>query len=149
MLNLIGALDKPTQGRVLVDGADISAVPERKLHGVRRQGRWLRFPALLPGADPQRPGERAGAGHAAAPRDRPPIANVRKGLLRAVGLGKRLGHRPGQLSGGEQQRVAVARALLLDPPLMLADEPTGNLDSASGGGVLELLLGLNREGGRR
>lgn len=145
LLNLVGALDKATEGRVLVDGMDIGAIPERNLHEVRRKAigfvfqRFYLVPILtalenvLVPAMPIREGQAAFRARA-------------EELLHAVGLGKRLAHRPGQLSGGEQQRVAVARAMLLDPPLLLADEPTGNLDSQAGGGVLELLLGLQRQG---
>ena len=145
LLNLVGALDKATEGRVLVDGIDIGAIPERNLHEVRRKAigfvfqRFYLVPILtalenvLVPAMPLKEGQAAFRARA-------------EELLHAVGLGKRLGHRPGQLSGGEQQRVAVARAMLLDPPLLLADEPTGNLDSQAGGGVLDLLLGLQRQG---
>ncbi|MDB5058100.1 MAG: transporter related protein [Chloroflexi bacterium] len=147
MLNLVGALDKPTSGTVELDGLDIGNVAERKLHTVRRQAvgfvfqRFYLVPILTALENVLVPAMPLKDGHAAY-RERA------EELLRSVGLGKRLRHRPGQLSGGEQQRVAVARALLLDPPLVLADEPTGNLDSASGAGVLELLLALNRDAGK-
>ncbi|MHB8077710.1 MAG: ABC transporter ATP-binding protein [Candidatus Krumholzibacteriia bacterium] len=147
LLNLIGLLDRPTAGRVLLGGTDTAGLDDAAL--TRRRGREIGFvfqfhhllPAftalenvLLPGlADRGRPDPRL--------RER---ANE---LLRRVGLADRLRHRPDALSGGQQQRVAIARALAMDPPLVLADEPTGNLDTASADEVFALLREINRERG--
>jgi putative ABC transport system ATP-binding protein len=145
MLHMIGTLDRPSSGTIRIDGYDVAALSDRELSALRarRIGFVFQHFHLAPG--------------------RNAVANVADGLLYAgiprkererraeaalvrVGLGARLGHRPHQLSGGEQQRVAMARAVAGDPAVLLADEPTGNLDSASGAGVMQLLYELNASG---
>jgi putative ABC transport system ATP-binding protein len=141
LLGLVAGLDAPTAGRVLIDGVDITALDEDGLARLRgsRIGFVFQFFHLLPSLTAYEnvlvPMEIAGAKDAAA--------RARE-LLSEVGLEDRANHYPSQLSGGEQQRIAVARALANDPPLLLADEPTGNLDSATGHAIIELLLGINR-----
>ena len=141
LLGLVAGLDAPTAGRVLIDGVDITALDEDGLARLRgsRIGFVFQFFHLLPSLTAYEnvlvPMEIAGANDAAA--------RARE-LLSEVGLEDRANHYPSQLSGGEQQRIAVARALANDPPLLLADEPTGNLDSATGHAIIELLLGINR-----
>ncbi|HEX2045303.1 MAG TPA: ABC transporter ATP-binding protein [Gaiellaceae bacterium] len=141
LLNLVGGLDRPTAGRVWVAGTEVSGLAEEELVRYRRttigfvfQGFGLlpvltaaenvEVPLRLQKAEPQR-------------RDR----RVRE-LLEAVGLGGRANHRPYELSGGEQQRVAIVRALVNDPPLLLADEPTGQLDSENARTIMELIRDL-------
>jgi putative ABC transport system ATP-binding protein len=145
MLGLIAGLDAPTSGRILLDGTDITRLTEEQLARLRGSmvGIVFQFFHLLPSLTALEnvlvPLEIAGA------RD----AGVRaRALLADVGLQARGHHFPSQLSGGEQQRVAIARALANDPPILLADEPTGNLDSATGHHVIELLVTINRERGR-
>ena len=141
LLGLIAGLDAPSAGRVIIDGTDITALDEDGLARLRgtKIGFVFQFFHLLPSLTAYEnvlvPMEIAGARDAADRATR---------LLAEVGLQDRGHHYPSQLSGGEQQRVAIARALANDPPLLLADEPTGNLDSSTGHSIIELLLGINR-----
>ena len=144
LLGLVAGLDAPSTGRVVIDGVDITALDEdglARLRG-RRIGFVFQFFHLLPSLTAYEnvlvPMEIAGAAGGPARA---------RALLEEVGLLDRLHHYPSQLSGGEQQRVAIARALANDPPILLADEPTGNLDSATGHQVIELLLDINRTRG--
>jgi putative ABC transport system ATP-binding protein len=136
LLHLIGALDQPDAGQVILEGRDIASLPERELAIIRRRrlGFLLQFFSLLPTMN--------ACENVAFPLtlDGAPAAAQRaRETLREVGLEHRLGHRPSELSGGEQQRVALARALVSRPAVVLADEPTGNLDSAGSKEILQLL----------
>lgn len=146
LLHILGTLDRPTEGTVYLAGQDLFALPEAELAALRNReiGFIFQFHHLLPDFTALEnvtvPGLIAGLSWSEASRRA-------TDMLQKVGLGERLNHRPGELSGGEQQRVAVARAVVLRPRVILADEPTGNLDPATGEGVLHLLLSLNQEMG--
>ena len=135
LLNLIAGVDRADAGRVLVCGTDLSRAGERELTALRRASIGVVFQAfhLVPNLTAE---ENVALPLALAGRSDPERVRT---LLARVGLGERLRHHPGELSGGEQQRVAVARALVHRPALVVADEPTGNLDSGSGARVLALL----------
>jgi putative ABC transport system ATP-binding protein len=143
LLGLLAGLDTPTSGTILLDGIDITDLREDALARIRGQKIGFVFQSyqlvstLTAEENILLPAELAG--NTADPRNRV------KELLDRVGLSHRAHHYPVQLSGGEQQRVALARAFITRPPVLMADEPTGNLDSANGKHVLELLLQLNRE----
>jgi len=144
LLGLIAGLDSPSTGRIAIDGTDITSLDEDALARLRgrRIGFVFQFFHLLPSLTALEnvliPMEIAGVGGARARA---------AALLQEVGLSERGHHYPSQLSGGEQQRVAIARALANDPPLLLADEPTGNLDSGTGRHIIDLLLAINRTRG--
>jgi len=145
LLNVIGCLDRPTAGRYVLDGREVSGLDDAELTLVRRRVIGFVFqsfhlvPRLTAAENVELPMVFAGV-----PRDER-RARV-DAELQAVGLAARMDHRPDQLSGGERQRVAIARAMVMRPRLLLADEPTGNLDSRSGQQVLELLDRLHAEG---
>ena len=145
MLNIMGALDHPTEGNVRIQGQDLSALSDRQLSSLR--GRRIGFIFqqfhLIAGLSLV---ENVATGllYQGASRSQRIKNGIR--LLTKVGLGNRLDHLPHQLSGGEQQRVAVARALMGEPAIILADEPTGNLDSKTSEGIVKLLHQLNEDG---
>lgn len=144
LLSLLGGLDRPTAGRVVIDGQPISSLSEERLTRWRRENlgvvfqSYHLFRALTVLENVTVPLELTG---------RKDAVGRAKSLLEAVGLSQRLGHYPQQLSGGEQQRVAIARAFAGNPSLILADEPTGNLDRNTGEEALELMLNHARSGG--
>lgn len=141
LLNILGGLDRPTAGVVAVNGTDINTLPEEGLARFRRETMGFVFQQahLIPYLDSTENVMLAQYFHSMPERGEAEEA------LRRVGLGHRLGHRPSQLSGGEQQRVCIARALINDPPLVLADEPTGNLDRTNTKNILELLTELHKQ----
>jgi lipoprotein-releasing system ATP-binding protein len=146
LLHILGTLERPSQGKVIWEGEEVFALDDRRLAAFRNRkiGFVFQFHYLLPEFDAlenvMMPALIARVPKAQAREDA-------EAILVRVGLEHRLRHRVSTLSGGEQQRVAVARALVLKPEVLLADEPTGNLDPHSGGQVQELLLDLNREQG--
>jgi lipoprotein-releasing system ATP-binding protein len=147
LLHLIGGLDRPTQGAIRCCGVELACLSDRTLADFRnnRIGFVFQFHHLLP--------EFSALENTMMPaliqrRARREVQREARQLLGSVGLGDRLHHRPGELSGGEQQRVAVARALINKPEVVLADEPTGNLDRATGQAIQKLLRQLNEELGQ-
>jgi putative ABC transport system ATP-binding protein len=148
LMNILGCLDKPTEGRYVLNGVDVSKMDRTQLAGIRNQMIGFIFQSynLL--------ARTSALKNVMAPllynREHKRNTEERKvvaaEVLTAVGLGDRMNHEPQKLSGGQQQRVAIARALVNDPVLILADEPTGNLDSQSGEEIMQLLHKLNEDG---
>ena len=143
LLNLLGGIDKPTSGKVLLDGQDIHSLSDEESAKLRRRKigyiyqDFKLLPILTAKENILLPATLDGK--------KIPSSEVRA-LADRLGIGKRLNHLPSQMSGGQRQRVAIARALINQPSILLADEPTGNLDKASAQEILEVLLKLNQEG---
>ncbi len=147
LMHIMGCLDTPTKGRVFVEGKEVSKLNDDELARIRREKIGFVFQAynLIPSLTAL---ENVALPMRFAGRGRNESLRKAKELLKKVGLGKRINHKPNELSGGEQQRVAIARALANDPDAILADEPTGNLDSKSGREIFELLETLHRKMGK-
>jgi putative ABC transport system ATP-binding protein len=146
MLQLMGCLDRPTSGRVLINGEDISKLNANRRADLRKDsiGFVFQFFALIPGLTAY---ENVDLPLLLAGEKKSKRRERANELLEAVGLTERACHRPDQMSGGEQQRVAIARALATRPVLVLADEPTANLDTENGRQVMEIMQQLNAETG--
>ncbi len=145
LLNLMGGLDQPSSGEIFIDGKPLHGISDDELTLIRRRrvGFIFQFFNLLPILTAE---ENVGL---PLLLEGVPFSKVRpraEALLRKVGLGERTGHRPEQLSGGEMQRVAIARALIAGPAVLLADEPTGNLDTRTSAEIFQLMKGLHKEG---
>jgi lipoprotein-releasing system ATP-binding protein len=168
LLQIIGTLDRPTCGRVLLHGRDLSQLDDLQLASVRNRQIGFVFQShfLLPQCTVlenvlvptlAKAGQASSLSHARNEKERPETGRMpvspeaaedrASRLLKRVGLGERMNHRPGQISGGERQRAAVVRALINQPELLLADEPTGSLDQASATSLGQLLVDMNREEG--
>lgn len=145
LMNLLGCLDTPSEGAYILEGSDVSTLSDHQLSAIRNRQIGFIFqgfnliPSLTALENVELPLIYRGIGREERRR------TARESLER-VGLGNRIRHRPAEMSGGQQQRVAIARAIAAHPPILLADEPTGNLDSASGDDVMEILRSLNRDG---
>src|SRR5215203_5413518 len=143
LMNVLGLLDRPSEGRYLLDGQDVAGLGVNELARLRNRRIGFVFQAfhLLP--------RTSALENVELPllySDRDSIKGLGRRALEAVGLADRIDHTPSELSGGQQQRVAIARALVNEPDLLLADEPTGNLDARSAGEILEIFAALNRSG---
>lgn len=146
LLHILGVLDKPTSGKILFQGNDISSLDENSLALFRNEsiGFVFQFHHLLPEFNAL---ENVMMPGLISSKPFSEVKTKAKELLKELGLSNRMTHRPGELSGGEQQRVAVARALVQNPKIVLADEPTGNLDTATGNNLFDLFMELNRAKG--
>jgi putative ABC transport system ATP-binding protein len=147
LMNVLGCLDLPTNGEYFLDEKSIAGMSEDELATIRNQKIGFVFQQfnLLPRMTVRRNAELPLMYNGGISEKE--IHQRSEAILKAVGLADRMNHRPTELSGGQQQRVAIARALINDPVLLLADEPTGNLDSHTGTEIMHLLLGLNKEQG--
>jgi len=145
LLNIMGLLDRPTKGKVYLEGKDVTGLSDAEASRLR--SRYIGFVFQMFNLVPWLTAlENVELAASIAGQPRREARRSAEELLRMVGLGHRLHHKPSQLSGGEQQRVAIARALINKPSVLLADEPTGTLDSATGQQVVELLRSLTRQG---
>lgn len=145
MMNVLGCLDRPTKGNYFVDGEDVSQMSDEQVSQFRGRKIGFVFQSfnLIPQLTIQENAEVPLFYQGVSPRERRARSAAK---LNLVGLGERMDHRPNQLSGGQQQRAAIARALITDPVVLMADEPTGNLDSATGRAVLRVFADLHKHG---
>jgi len=145
LMNLLGCLDKPSTGKIFIDGKDVSTLNEKELARIRREKIGFIFQKynLIPTLNAL---ENVELSMGFAGVDAQTRTKKAKQLLELVELSKRLTHKPSEMSGGEQQRVAIARALANDPSIILADEPTGNVDSKSGENIMRILEEVNARG---